>query len=64
LSDDEVIKRRQEFGSNTLTQKKKRSIFKIVLSQFKDIMIIVLIIAAFMAIIFGIVKKIMDPGDD
>jgi Ca2+-transporting ATPase len=58
LSDQEVLHRRQTFGFNTLQQKEKRGIFKVVLDQFKDIMIIILIFAALLGIVFGIVKKI------
>jgi Ca2+-transporting ATPase len=59
LNDDEVNKRRQQFGTNELQQKKKRSILKIVFDQFKDVMILVLIAASFLAIIFGGVEYAM-----
>ncbi|QLL73529.1 calcium-translocating P-type ATPase, PMCA-type [Lactobacillus crispatus] len=46
LSDDEANKRLEKYGENALTSKKKRSMFMRFLDQFKDFMIIVLIIAA------------------
>ena len=46
LSDDEVKKRLSEYGKNTLTAKKKKSLFMRFIDQFKDFMIIVLIVAA------------------
>jgi Ca2+-transporting ATPase len=58
LSETEVQQRRQTFGTNELQQKNKNGIFKIILDQFKDVMIIVLITAALLGITFAIVKKI------
>ena len=46
LSDDEVKKRLSKYGKNTLTAKKKKSLFMRFIDQFKDFMIIVLIVAA------------------
>ncbi len=46
LSAAEVEKRREEYGENRLLQKKKKSMLVRFLEQFKDVMIIILIIAA------------------
>jgi Ca2+-transporting ATPase len=46
-----------------LHQKKKRSTFSVIIGQFKDVMIIVLIVAAFLAIIFGGVEYAMDKNN-
>jgi Ca2+-transporting ATPase len=53
-----VLQRRQQYGVNELQQKQKRGIFRVILDQFKDIMIIVLILAALLGAIFGIVQKV------
>lgn len=54
LSSDEVVKRRQQYGSNELQAKKKKSLIVKFLEQFKDFMIIVLIIAAIVSGIVGV----------
>lgn len=46
LTEEEVIKRREKYGKNEITEKKKTSIIVKFLNQFKDFMIIVLILAA------------------
>ncbi|UUM20179.1 cation-translocating P-type ATPase [Mycoplasma sp. 2045] len=52
LSSEEALKRNQQFGLNTIETKKKKNIFLIFLNQFKDFMIIILLIAA--AFSFGV----------
>ena len=56
LSSDEVKKRQDENGFNELKQEKKKSLFIKFLEQFKDFMIIVLIIAAIVSGIIGIAQ--------
>jgi Ca2+-transporting ATPase len=46
-----------------LQQKEKNGLFKVILDQFKDIMIVVLLIAALLGVIFGIVKKTQGESD-
>ena len=53
LSEEQVIKNRQTYGTNELSTKKKKSLFVKFLEQFKDFMIIVLIIAAVISGIVG-----------
>ena len=53
LSEEQVIKNRQTYGTNELATKKKKSLFVKFLEQFKDFMIIVLIIAAVISGIVG-----------
>jgi Ca2+-transporting ATPase len=57
------LQRREQYGSNELQQKAKRSLFRTVLDQFKDVMIIVLIAAALLGIIFGIIKKVQNEDE-
>ena len=54
LNSDEVVKRREQYGSNELKAKKKKSLIVKFLEQFKDFMIIVLIIAAIVSGIVGV----------
>ena len=53
LSDEQVVNNRQTYGTNELAAKKKKSLFIKFLEQFKDFMIIVLIIAAIISGIVG-----------
>ena len=59
LSHEEVEKRKAKYGLNQLEEGKKTSLFVKFLEQFKDFMIIVLIIAA---IISGVVGYIQGEG--
>ena len=56
LSSVEVRKRQEEKGFNELKQEKKKPLFVKFLEQFKDFMIIVLIIAAIVSGIIGIAQ--------
>lgn len=51
LTDKEVLKRRKKYGYNKLDEKKKESIIFKFISQFKDFMIIILLIAALVSAI-------------
>ena len=57
LSTDEAKRRRQKFGPNELQEAKKRSIAIMLLAQFKDFMILILLAAA---IISGVIGDITD----
>ena len=59
LSSKDVEKRKEEYGLNELQEGKKKSLFVKFLEQFKDFMIIVLIIAA---IVSGVVGYIQGEG--
>lgn len=54
LTSEKVEKARGTYGTNEITSKKKKSVLQMIIEQFKDFMIIVLIIAA---IVSGLVSK-------
>ncbi len=56
LDEEQIKKSRENFGTNELESKKKKSILMKFLEQFKDFMIIVLIIAAIVSGAIGIVE--------
>ena len=57
LTNDEAKKRKEKYGSNELEEGKKTNIFIKFLNQFKDFMIIVLIIAAIISAVLSYVQK-------
>ena len=59
LSIEKIEEKRKEFGLNELQEKKKKSLFIKFIEQFKDFMIIILIIAA---IVSGVVGYMQGEG--
>jgi Ca2+-transporting ATPase len=53
LGSSQVLENRQKYGENKLAEKKKKSAFQIFLEQFKDFLVIILIIAAIISAITG-----------
>ncbi len=56
LTAEEAKKRQEEYGLNELKAKKKKSLFVKFLEQFKDFMIIILIIAAIISGVVGVAQ--------
>ncbi|MFL5743516.1 MAG: calcium-translocating P-type ATPase, PMCA-type [Niastella sp.] len=57
LPDDEAAKRIQQYGPNQLQEKKKRPVWLLFAMQFKDVMILILMVAA---IVSGFVGDLKD----
>lgn len=57
LSDYDVQKRQEVYGYNVLEEGKKTSILAVFLGQFKDLLVIILIIAAFVSFLLGEVES-------
>lgn len=56
LSTEEATRRLVEYGYNQLTSKRKKSLFQIFMAQFKSFMIIILLIAAAISGVVGIME--------
>ena len=54
LNKEQVEQKREKYGFNELKEGKKKSLFVKFLEQFKDFMVIVLIIAAIISAIVGV----------
>ena len=57
LNNDEVKKRQEIFGKNELAIKKKKNPFLIYLSQFKDLLVIILLCATLLSYIMSIIQS-------
>ena len=53
LTGEQVGKNREQFGENKLYEKKKKSVLQVFLEQFKDLLVIILIIAALISLSTG-----------
>lgn len=56
LHQSTVEERQNEYGKNELTEKKKKSAWLLFLHQFKDVMIVILLVAAGVSIAIGDIK--------
>lgn len=56
LSSSEVESRKEKYGVNQLRAKKQKTLLTMFLNQFKDFLVIILIIAAAVSIVVGIVE--------
>lgn len=61
LNDEQIAERAEKYGKNELKEKKKKSMFSRFLDQFKDAMIIILLIAALISFVIAIIEK--DPSE-
>lgn len=57
LSDHDVKRRREVYGTNELTEAKKVSTLAIFFGQFKDLLVIILLVAAFVSFLLGEVES-------
>ncbi len=57
LSDDDVKKRQEVYGYNKLVEGKKTSTFAVFFGQFKDLLVIILMVAAVISLLLGEVES-------
>ena len=57
LDNSEVLKRQEKYGYNEIISKKKKSLFVKFLEQFKNFMIIILIISSIVSGIIGVIEN-------
>lgn len=57
LTDDDVQKRQQVYGYNVLEEGKKTSTWAVFFGQFKDLLVIILLVAAFVSFLLGEVES-------
>ena len=57
LIDHDIQKRREVYGTNELMEAKKVSTFAIFMGQFKDLLVIILLVAAFVSFLLGEVES-------
>jgi len=53
LTDKQVIESREKYGENALAEEKPKSIFRVFLEQFADLLVVILIIASIVSMISG-----------
>ncbi|MDG6221919.1 MAG: cation-translocating P-type ATPase [Candidatus Bathyarchaeota archaeon] len=53
LEENEVLKRHSKYGKNILVSAKKRSLWEILVEQFKSLLIVLLLVATLISIVFG-----------
>jgi Ca2+-transporting ATPase len=59
LTTDEAAKRIQQYGPNQLQEKKKKPAWVLLLMQFKDVMILILMVAAVISAVVGDLKDMI-----
>ena len=57
LGQQQVEENRQKYGENKLYEKKKKSVFTVFLEQFKDLLVIILLIAAAISMSTGNIES-------
>ena len=61
LTGEQVLRLREKYGENKLREKKKRSVISRFFDQFKDVMIIILLLAAAVSFAVVCVEKNWGP---
>lgn len=56
LCESKIPSLKQKYGDNCLKTKKKKTLLKTILSQCKDILLLILISAAILSLVFGVIK--------
>ncbi len=64
LNNEEVLKQRQEFGLNKIEEAKKDTLFKRILRQLIDPMVIMLIVAAIISLVIAIIDLKSGTNED
>ncbi|OQP59778.1 calcium-translocating P-type ATPase, PMCA-type [Niastella populi] len=59
LTTDEVAQRMQQYGPNQLQEKKKKPVWLLFVMQFKDVMILILMVAAIISAVVGDLKDMI-----
>ena len=57
LTESQVLERKEQYGENKLKEKKKKSLLVRFLEQFKDVMIIILLVAALISFVVACVEQ-------
>ena len=57
LTEEQVAKRQEKYGPNEITEGKKKPLFLVFLEQFKDFLVIILIIAAVVSGVLGDIES-------
>lgn len=57
LNDSEVEKRREKYGNNELAEGKRKSTMQVLFEQFKDFLVIILIVAALISAFLGEIES-------
>lgn len=57
LTEEEVLKRRATYGFNELAKPEGKSLFSLILEQFEDLMVIILLVAAVISTLIALLDK-------
>lgn len=57
LNTEQVAKSKEEYGLNMLNETKRKSVFVVFLEQFKDLLVIILILAAIISMVSGNIES-------
>ena len=57
LSKEQAERRLEQYGENSLTEEKKRSVASVFFDRFKDLLVVILLIAAIISMISGNVES-------